>query len=735
MTRLQNDLKNLSWADVTSCNEVDVCYDLFWDKFKLLYDLHLPLKTVKFNKNCHKISGFMTNGLLISRRNKDDLYKKHITSPSQSNTDRYRSYRNLYNKLIRASKKLHIENQLKTNKKNPKKIWDILRENSMGKKNTEKIERVMTAGGPVSDNQAIANEFNKFFSSIGTKISNDVNPSSKKPEDFLNLHNAPPPLELGPISHAEFINIINSLEPKPSCDIDGISNRLVKFLKFELAPPLLHIFNLSITNGKFPSKLKTSRTVPIFKSGDRLLCDNYRPISLLPTLSKILEKAVASRLTTHLKENGLLCPNQFGFQEKTSTVHHLLKLTNYITKELNKKNFVVGVFLDLRKAFDVVPHDILLLKLSKLGINGTALDWFKSYLGGRKQKVEINGALSDIAFIIISILQGSILGPILFLCFINDLPSCVDLFTLLFADDTASLSSGPELRPLLNKVNTELKKIAAWFRANKMAVNVSKTKYIIFKSRGRKIDINDEEGIFYDDNDDSEPHDPKKVVRLDRVFNDNPVHSDRTYKLLGIYLDEHLSFDAHCNHVCNKVAQSNYIINRSKHFLPLNSLRTLYFALIHSHLLYCLPIYSCTSHKNLKKLALSQKKAIRIICNAGYRDHTTPLFIKTKILPLTQLITYTQGLLTHSIVHKHSPPTLHNTWQTNYERNPERALRDAQELYVPLATSDQTKKLPYFALANNWNSLPYDKYHVNPTTFRIALNGFVWSQVSNDDDN
>jgi hypothetical protein len=167
------------------------------------------------------------------------------------------------------------------------------------------------------------------------------------------------------------------------------------------------------------------------------------------------------------------------------------------------------------------------------------------------------------------------------------------------------LSSGPELRLLLHKVNYELKKIAAWFRANKMAVSFNKTKYIVFKSRGKKIDINDEEGIFYDDNDDSVPYDPNKLVRLDRVFNDNPVHSDRTCKLLGIDLEEHLSFDAHCNHVCNKIAQSNYIINRSKHFLLYNSLHTLYFALIHSHLLYCLPIYSCTSQK---KLAISQKR-------------------------------------------------------------------------------------------------------------------------------
>jgi hypothetical protein len=166
-------------------------------------------------------------------------------------------------------------------------------------------------------------------------------------------------------------------------------------------------------------------------------------------------------------------------------------------------------------------------------------------------------------------------------------------------------------------------------------------------------------------------------------------------------LDENLSFDAHVSHVCHKLSQSNYIINRSKNFLPFTSLRTLYLALIHSHLLYCLPIYSCTSQKNLTKLSLAQKKAIRTVCNAKYRDHTTPLFLQTKILPLKQLITYTQGLLTHSVFHKHSPPSLHNTWTTNYERNPDRALRDAQEIYIPLAINDQTSKLPFFALAKN----------------------------------
>jgi hypothetical protein len=267
----------------------------------------------------------------------------------------------------------------------------------------------------------------------------------------------------------------------------------------------------------------------------------------------------------------------------------------------------VGVFLDLKKVFDVVPHNILLKKLEKLGIRGVALRWFSSYLEGRSQRIEIDGQLSDIEAITISILQGSILGPILFLCFINDLPNCTDLLTLLFADDTAGLVSGPELGPLIQKANTDQQKIATWFRANKMAVNVSKTKFIIFKPRGKKVVLNNDEGVIFNNNDLGEV-DESKIFKLDRIY-DNPNVSDRLFKLLGVLLDENLSFTAHCNSVCNKLAQANYIINKVKNFLPRKALRTLYFSLFHPHLLYCLPVYICTSNKNINRIKLMQKKS------------------------------------------------------------------------------------------------------------------------------
>jgi hypothetical protein len=310
----------------------------------------------------------MTLGLITSRRTKLNLLKNGIANPCDENKQRYKNFRNLYNKLVRIRKRDHIHEQIQKTSKNPKKMWEIIG-NVTGKKNgnnSSKIEKISSAGSVITGSRNIANEFNTFFCNVGEKIANDVEKTATKPEDFLRAP-APNtiPMEFGTLTQAEFISIINNMDPKSSVDIDGISNKLIKFIKFEIATPLVHLFNLSFKTGKFPSKLKKSRTVPIFKAGDVLKCDNYRPISLLSSISKILEKAVANRLVNHLGDNNLLYRGQFGFQAKISTVHHLLKLTNYVTEQLNNKNFTVGIFLDLKKAFDVVSHKILLKKTEK----------------------------------------------------------------------------------------------------------------------------------------------------------------------------------------------------------------------------------------------------------------------------------------------------------------------------------------------------------------------------------
>ena len=374
--------------------------------------------------------------------------------------------------------------------------------------------------------------------------------------------------------------------------------------------------------------------IPIFKAGDPLECDNYRPISLLSSISKVLEKIVAEKLVYHLNSNDLLYQHQYGFMAKKSTEQNLMQIVNYVTSALNEGMYCIAVFLDLKKAFDVCSHSILLAKLNRMGIQGTALEWFKNYLSGRSQKVEINGTLSDPLDIDISVIQGSILGPILFLCYINDFWSITSLFSVLFADDTTGLGKGKNLRDLTMYVNNELQKIANWFRANKMALNVAKTKFMVFRTRGKIIDPHDCH-LVYNSNEMGLPENQALIYPIERIHNEGET---RSFKLLGVLFDEYLTFDDHISNVCTKISKSLFCINRVKKFVNESTRKTLYFAMIHSHIVYCMSIYSCANSTSLNRLRIKQKQAIRVICNAGYREHTAPLFNRLKILPVDQLI-------------------------------------------------------------------------------------------------
>jgi len=717
LNAFKHALNQVSWQNVLTCNTVDTCYDAFWGEFSSLFDIYLPLTEKRFNRNIHKISDFMSTGLLVSRGRKLALQKQSINNPSHENITKYKLYRNVFNSLVKASKKMHYHKQLSSNAKNPKKLWETLKEITTGTNTIHGIDKIQVNGETVTDKMKIAEEFNAFFTEVGKKISDSVEPVDSPPDDFLTPDC--PKLNLSTISQAELIDTINIMEPKSSTDIHGISMKLIKELRYQIALPLTHLFNLSITTGKFPSKLKTSKTIPIFKAGNPLLCDNYRPISLLSSLSKLLEKIISIKLVNHLEINHLLHNHQYGFQRNKSTVHHLLHLTNYVSEQLNSKKYCLGVFLDLKKAFDVVNHDILIKKLKKLGIEGISLSWFTSYLDGRTQCVNIGGETSASRNLDLSVLQGSILGPILFLCFINDLSLSTTLLALLFADDTIALASDTNIPRLIDHVNVELQKLANWFRKNKMAVNISKTKYMIFRPRGSVVDLQGK-NVLFNNNEIGKPINENLISKLERCYNDHPDKDHRTYKLLGVLFDEYLSFDPHVQKICSKISQSNFIISRAKNSLNKTSLKMLYHSMIHPHLMYCLPVYGCTSLKNINKLNKAQRKAIRTISKAKYNDPTQLLFKDLKILPFDKLITYSQGLITHAIYHKYCPTALISTWSLNHERD-NYTLRNANDFYIPMALTEQVKKLTFFHLPKLWNDLPDFKLTANKTTFKFAL--------------
>jgi hypothetical protein len=416
-------------------------------------------------------------------------------------------------------------------------------------------------------------------------------------------------MQLENIFPAHICDIIKSFASKGSTDINGISSKLLKMVKIEISKPLAHIFTLSVTQGIFPDKLKTSRTVPIFKSGDPLLCDNYRPISLLNTFSKILEKILSVKLVNHLDHNKIIHDHQYGFQKHKSTQHSLIHAFNFIGNALNENKFCIGIFFDLKKAFDVCSLDILLKKLKKIGINGTVYEWFKSYLSNRKQFTDINGNFSSERLILTCILQGSILGPILFLIYINDLHLVSPALTLMFADDTLGLKSNSDLTTLINEINVDIKRMALRFKANKLAVNKGKTKYIIFKTKNKKLPQNLPD-VLYDENEHEQPYSLDKVTILERIHKNHNDKNKRAYKLLGVYMDENLSLDYHIEYLIKKLNKSMFCIRSAKNFLNKTGLRSLYFALIHSHLSYCPIILGCTTNSNLNKLFKVQKKPL-----------------------------------------------------------------------------------------------------------------------------
>ena len=729
MIRFRDDLRNLNWRDVLNCNDVNVSYNLFWQDFKSLYDIHFPLKSVRFNKNLHGINKFMTRGLLISRITKIKLLKQSVKNPNIVSSEAYRKYRNIFNSVLRASKKLYYKNQLENNSKNPRKIWDLIKEVSTGKKSNHTIEKIQINGESVENKQEIAEHFNKFFAKIGKEISDSVTPISKNPADFVNSIPNTPNLVLGNTGPVHVTDFIKAFEPKKSLDLDGLSMQLLKFISVEISTPLAHIFNLSLELGVFPEALKQSRTVPIFKAGNDELCDNYRPISLQNSIAKILEKMVSTQLVNHLEINNLIYKHQYGFMRGKSTEHNLLHVTNTIGKALNEGKFCIGLFLDLRKAFDVCSHEILLMKLKKLGVTGTALNWFQSYLTNRSQQVDINGNISTPQHINISVLQGSILGPILFLCYINDLPNATELLTFLFADDTSGLLCGDNLNELIIKMNLEINKLANWFRANKMALNVSKTKFIIFHTKGKKFNF-EENSIVYNENEIGKPVDLNLITPLERIHDQHPQKDCRAYKLLGVHLDETLSFQFHANFLHNKLSKALFCINRAKNFLDAKSLKMLYFALFHSNLIYCIGTLSSMSKSNATKIEKIQNKAIRAISLAKYRDPVNPLYHELNILPYNLLQKQVKLHFMHSIEYKYAPKSFLDTWQKNTQRNLTYQLRNNDLFYTPLLNYEHLKNIPFFSFPSEWNNLNDLRFQTNKITFQIALKNALLDELS-----
>ena len=528
------------------------------------------------------------------------------------------------------------------------KIWKGIKEIiNIKSKNFDHPTCLQVGDQNITDPIAISNTFNDYFTSIADKILEKRKYNGTKSyRDYLSnrlLEN----FTFQDCDEEEITSIISSLDINKSSGPNSIPTHILHLLKDHICTPLKHIFNLSFLSGQHPDILKISKTIPIFKKGSRLSVSNYRPISLLSNLNKILEKIVHSRVYQFLEDFQCIYSRQFGFRKNHSTNHALIDITETIRLALDNKKYACGVFVDLQKAFDTVNHDILISKLDHYGVRGTANNWFSSYLKNRSQFVSILGYDSNTKPIIHGVPQGSVLGPLLFLIYINDLHMAITNSKVFhFADDTNLLNISDSPKKLQKSVNADLKILYNWLLANKISLNCDKTEIIFFHKQGEKP--------------------PNLKIKM----NGHVIIPSKYIKYLGIYLDETLNGRFHCQDLTKKLKRANGMLCKARHYINLEDLITLYYAIFSSHLIYGCQIWGQHINTFNKKVFKLQNRALRIISFSNFHADSNPLYKNLRIIKLNDQITLQNCLFIHDTLKKVSPVCFHEYFkQTNVIHN------------------------------------------------------------------
>lgn len=598
-------LKNETWQDVFIEQSTDNKYYVFNNILQYYYDLSFRFVTKNIGDGSNN-KGWLTTGIKISSKHLKELFK--LLNYGAVSNDYYKKYKAIYRRIVRQAKKNYFDSTILKSNNKSKTVWKIINASVGNNTNKNNINPIITADNvELTDKLKIANEFNSYFVNLPKSLINTIAANKSDSNNCFSVQRTVGnTIMLNAVSESEIINVINGLKNTNSSGCDNFSVRIIKQCSHLIAKPLCNIINQCFLEGHFPDLLKISKVICVYKKDNPKLICNYRPISLLSIFSKILEKVLATRIVSFLESNNILSHNQHGFRENQSTMSALLSFLNLIYKALDEGNKVIALFVDLSKAFDCVDHNILLKKMELYGLRGQCSKILKSYLSNRKQFVEYYGNRSDTLEIDIGVPQGSVLGPLLFLLYINDIENFIYIFYCAFADDISMVSYGKTVDDMTGKLNSNLLSLYDYFNITHLVMNLGKTFCMEFHPVGGNYTCS-------------------RLIKLNR----KSIEQVKNFKLLGIHIDMSLDFKIHVEYICKKCASICFAIKRLCNVASKHIVQIFYHSNFESRIRYGVICWGNSSTAN--RVFVIQKRAIRFIFGLQYRQSCKETFIKRKI--------------------------------------------------------------------------------------------------------
>lgn len=656
-----------SWNNIYNAVTPEEGFTNFINILNYYHDICFPFIKIKNKVNIK--NGWVTRGIKISSQKLKLLHQIKAQTNDPNDIIFYNKYKNIYKKVIIEAKKMYNDSFFSKSTNKSKAVWSIINNNLNHKKPKNEINEIKINNNLETDPYLIAQHLNKYFIDLPAKLNDDLDGNSTE----INFHPNSnfPSLFLKPVSESEIYNIIMKLKNSNSSGLDNLSSTLIKQSVNFLVYPLTFLINFSLSEGTFPSVLKSARVFPLHKKGDNTLSENYRPVALLSTISKILERVVFNRIVEFATLHNIISDSQHGFRKKRSTETAIMSFLNNLYENLDQNKKCVGLFMDLSKAFDLVNHTLLIEKLKKYGLRGKVNDWIMSYLTNRTQVVEVNRVKSEKLNIVFGVPQGSVLGPLLFLFYINDLPGFFDDFLIMFADDNSYLCCSETFETAISNIQTSLTKFADHFKSNRLFLNISKTVFIIFSPRHTV-------------------YDKSHLIKI----GSKSIEQACNTKFLGIYIDNALNWDSHIDSMAKKLSSVCYALYRLSKISSRTTVLAYYYTNFVSRATYGILFWGCSCH--FERIFKLQKKAVRNImgiskytsCRNGFKDLNILTLPSIYIL---EILMYVKNNLSKF------PP---NNYNHNYD------TRESDNLATPLHKLSKYEESPNYIGIKLYNRIP-----------------------------